>query len=314
MPVDANFRHDRRLLSIAIAYQNEELIADEAFPIVQIPGQGTAYEYRKYRVGEAYSVPDTTMGRTSDAREVEHGFDTIESSTKDYGLQEPVPKKEIENAQDGYDPLGMAGEWTMGLVKLDRERRCAGLMFNPNHYPTNQKIVLSGTSKFSDPTSDPVRVITDALDAMVTRANKMILGQKVATALCRHPKIVASFQARTGLDDNAVSLVPLSYLQQLFFNIKIVVGQAHITGGRPNTVTAPTQQRVWGPHIALVRHEPVRLPYSRTFSFTAYSKKVAMKYEDPKIGLEGGTRVKMGEVLEEIICEPNFGFFIEDAA
>lgn len=312
--IDAPFRYDRKLTSIAIAYTNQEYIADEAFPIVQIPGQGSAYTYRKYRIGEAYRVPDTTAGRTSDVREVEHGYDEIEASTKDYGLQEPVPRKDINNAPNGYDPLGMAAEWTMGLVKLDRERRAASRIFSASSYPAAQTQVLSGTSKFSDPASDPIATIVSAIDQMVIPPNKMIWGQQAFTAFRRHPKIVALFQARTGVSDSALGLVPQDFVQQIF-GMRIAVGQAWIGGGRVNVSNlAGTQSRIWGPHLALVRHERIQLPYTRTFSFTAYSKAVGMRYDDPRIGLEGGVRVKVGEMLDEVISEPSFGYFFQDVA
>lgn len=314
----APFRPDRKLTAIAIGYgdQNGKLIADKVSPRTPIPGGGQLYTYRKFRIAESFQVPNTLINRTSDAREVEHGFDEFESKTKDYGLQEPIPRKDIRNAPSNYDPVGVTGEWVMGMVKLDRERRVANMTFDPANYPADNVITLSGLSQFSHPDSQPIQILTRALDRVFMRPNKMVIGEEAFTSLSTNPQIVRSYQGAGGI---SAGIVPVDYIAKMFRLDEILIGSAWLDAmPMARSIVNPANMslsRIWGKHIALLRVEPVTLPFTYTFGCTPVSgSPIGMRYDDPTIGLEGGVRIKMGEILEEIITAPEFGYLIRNVA
>ncbi|MGC3619679.1 phage capsid protein, partial [Pseudomonas aeruginosa] len=78
----------------------------------------------------------------------------------DDGLDAPVPQADIDNAPTNYIPLGLATEQTTNLILLDREARTSRLVFSPKSYAAGNKTTLSGTDQWSDPTCNPLPMIT----------------------------------------------------------------------------------------------------------------------------------------------------------
>jgi hypothetical protein len=310
MALAAPFFYDVTQTAIAIGYQNEEFIADQVLPRVST-GISAKYSWRKYRLEEQITIPDTQIGRTSDANEVEYGYDEIESSTEDYALQTPIPQSDIDNARERRqpDPVGIANEMNMEMIRLDREKRVADLVFNPAIYVPGQKVTLSGTDQWSDPTSEPIEAIIQAMDIPFRRPNIMVIGREGFTALRTHPKIVSAVQA----NDGQSGIVTADAIARLFELEKIVVGTSWYNAN--GTRASVSAARLWGKHCALIRQRPVQLPYTMTFGITAETgTPFAGTYQDPKIGLRGGTRLKVGESVKENICAPEFGYFFENIA
>lgn len=310
-----NYSPDSKLQAIAIGYvpgedDGEELIHELALPTVNLSGKKD-YEYQKYRLSDAYDIPSTAVSRLGSVNRVEFGYDIITSTTKDYGLEDAIPKKEYEDSKGVTS--GPVGEHLMRLVKLDREQRAARIVFNPNTYSPSQILTLAGNSQFSDRlNSDPIGVISNALDNMLAAANTIIMGRIAATSLLTHPQIVASYQGSTGLGTKQGGVIPANYLSVLFPQLKKVgIGAAFVNTGATGRGSM-NLRRMWGNHIALLRNETVKLPYSRTFGFTAYTGAVSGTYFDKSVGLEGGYVVRMGEQLEEVVAEPAYGYLIQN--
>ena len=134
------------LTAIAIAYRNPRLIADEVLPRVPVGLQ--VFKYRKFALADGFTVPDTKVGRTSKPGQVEFGFTEVEASTKDYALDDPIPNADIENAPQGYDPVGRATENITDLIALDREIRVAAAVFNAANYGAVNKVQLAGNDQW----------------------------------------------------------------------------------------------------------------------------------------------------------------------
>jgi hypothetical protein len=62
---------------------------------------------------------------------------------------------------------------TEGL-KLKLEKQCADLAQNPENYPTENKVALSGTSQLSKANSDPLDVIDKAKDKISQTVRSLI--------------------------------------------------------------------------------------------------------------------------------------------
>ncbi|REM27293.1 phage capsid protein, partial [Mycobacterium tuberculosis] len=81
---------------------------------------------------------------------VEFGGTDVTDSTEDYGLDDPVPNKDIKNAQGtNYDPRDAAAERTALLVRMAREKRVADLYFALGTYAASLRTTLAGTSQWS---------------------------------------------------------------------------------------------------------------------------------------------------------------------
>lgn len=294
------------LTAVAIAYKNKAMIADQVLP--RVPVGSRSFKYSAYPIGESFTIPDTKVGRKGKPNQVEFSATEQTASVDDYALDDAIPNDDIESAPANYDPKGRAVEQITNLIELDREVRAANLVFNPANYGTNNKIVLSGSSQFSDPTSDPIKVIMDALDSMVMRPNIMTIGRAAFSALIRHPKIVKAVLGNAG--DSGIAR--REDIAALFELEGVFVGESFINTARKGQPI--NMQRVWGKHLSLIYRD--QLADSRsgtTFGFTAqYGDRVGMEAPDGDIGMRGGIMVRSGESVKELITAPDLGYFIQN--
>ena len=65
------------------------MIADEVLPRATVGGK--LFQYNEYDRKQAFTIPDTRVGRTSKPNEVEFGASRKEASTEDHGLEDPIP-------------------------------------------------------------------------------------------------------------------------------------------------------------------------------------------------------------------------------
>jgi len=304
---NAPFPITPELTAIAIAYRNGRMIADDVLPRVPVGKQ--EFKYWKYDLREGFTVPDTKVGRKSAPNQVEFSATDETSSTEDYGLDSSVPQADIENAPANHDPLGKAAEQTANLILLDRELRCANAVFNNGSYAAGNRTTLSGSSQWSDPDSNPIPTITDALDSVVMRPNIGVLGRRTFTWLRRHPKVVKSYNGNLGDE----GMVPTQFLADLLELEAIYIGEARLNIARPGQ--AANLARVWGPHASFIYRD--RLADTRsgtTFGLTAqWGDRIGGSQYDGDIGLRGGQRVRVGESVKELITARDLGYFFENA-
>lgn len=306
----APFPIDPVLTAIAIAYRNVRLIAESVLPRVPVGVQ--VFKYRKFAKADAFTLPTTFVGRLSQPNRVEFGFEEVEAATRDYALDDAIPQADIDNAPQGYDPVGRAVEGITDLIALDREVRVAAAVFNADNYAADNKVQLAAAdqwNEYAEAASDPIADIMAGLDAMIMRANIMVLGNAVASALRRHPRIVKAYNGSTG----DTGIVPLSFIKDLFELEEVLVGQGWLNTAKKGQ--AATLARVWGNHCALLYRDSLAGTSDRvTYGATAqWGDRVAGSIEDKDIGMRGGQRVRVGESVAEVICANDLGYFIQDA-
>lgn len=305
---NAPFPLDPVLIAIAIGYRNPAYIADLVLPRVPVGKQ--EFKYWRYPVEETFAAPDSEVGRRSAPNEIDLTASELPAATKDFGLDHPVPQADIDNAPANYSPVDRAVRQLTDYILLGREKRVADLVFDAAQYPATNKVALEGTDKFSDfDNSDPVEVISEALDIPLIRPNIMTMGQSVWSKLSRHPKIVKSINGTSG----DTGIVRRQAVAELFEVQNIYVGQHRLNMAKKGQ--AADLQRVWGKHISLSFIDPnADTNGGVTFGFSAqWGTRLSGQESDSKIGMRGGQRVRVGESLKEIIVAPLAGYLIEDA-
>lgn len=310
MPVLAPFPIDELYTGVTLAYRNTSLIADSVLPRVLVGKK--EFKHMAYTRSEAYTVPNTLVGRKGAPNEVDFTASEVPSFTYDYGLDDVVPNDDVTNAPAGYDPLGRAVEGLTDLVLLDREIRVANTIFSAANYPSGYKVTLSGTSQWSDYTnSNPVKAILDALDVPLYRPNKLVLGQSVFTTLRQHPKVVAAVFGTGGNAANG-GMVSKAQLEALF-ELSIDVGSSYLNSAKPGQ--SATMARVWGKHAALLHINPLAdTNRGITFGYTAqFGNRIAGTMAEPKVGLRGAVRVRVGESVRELVAASDVAYYFENA-
>jgi hypothetical protein len=303
----APFPIDAALMAIAIAFGNQRMIADEVLPRSVVGKQ--EFKYLKHAMEEGFTVPDTKVGRKGRPNQVSFSASEETGSTEDYGLDDPIPQVDIDNAPANYNPLGRATEGIMNLVELDREVRVAAKVFNANTYGVNNKVTLAGTDQFNDyVNSDPLGVLTDAMDSMVMRPNVMTIGRSAFSVLARHPQIVKAVHGNAG-DSGIARRRDIADLLELE---ELLVGEAWVNTARKGQAMALA--RTWGKHIALTyRDKTADTRNGVTFGVTAqFGTRIAGSTPDQNIGLRGGQMVRAGESVQEVITAADLGYFVED--
>lgn len=301
------FPTDAKLTAIALAYKNPDvsLIADDVLP--RTPTE-QKFKWREYDLAQGFTVPNTLVGRKSIPNEVEFTATERAGFCEDHGLDDVVPNEDIEAGRaEGFDPLGLATTHLTQLLQLGREQRVASLIFNESTY--EEKTTLSGTSQWSHADSDPIVAINDALDTPIIRPNIAVLGQTTWSKLRRNPRLVRAIR---GTSQDAGMITREEFVS--FFELQaLYVGAGYINQAKRGQAAALT--RVWGPHAAFIyRDRTAGAQAGVTFGFTAqWGAKIAGKIDEPKVGLTGSVRLRVGERVKELVCARHLGAYFQNA-
>lgn len=305
------------LTAISVEYRQARLIGDDVLP--RVPVNAKNFDITVYDKADSYTAPDTSVGPKGQPNQVEFGGSTKSASVGDQALDSPVTNdaiKQWESARAAgltraVSPLIRATQQVTGLVQTRREKRVADLVFNLNSYAaTTNRTTLSGTSQWSDYTnSDPHYAVMTALDNLIIRPNKMVLGRKVMTTLSLHPKVKAAVFGTA----NAQSAVTREQLAALFEIEEVLVGEGWLnTANKGQPVNL---QRIWGNHASFLCIDKMADAESGiTYGYTAqFGERVAGTIEDSDIGMRGGVRVRAGESVGEFVTAQDLGYLFFNA-
>ena len=311
----APFETQTKLTAIAQAVTVAGLIADMVCPRVRT---GYKFTYTTLAEEDLLSIPEVKASRASHLNQVEFGATDATDSVLDYGLEDPVPHRDIDEAQAQevpYDPLALATEATAELVKLAREQRVASLLTTAANYATSHSVTLSGNAQWSHANANPRDVILTALDAPLVRPNTLVFGQAVWTKLRQNPKIVEAIKL-SGAGDQASGIVMREAVAQLFEVDNVYVGQAwHQSAKRGQTNTFA---RLWGKHACAIYIKPGMNARDRMPKFCwtadAMGGMQVGTYEAPERGVNrGSTVVKVSECVKELIAYKSAGYLWRNA-
>ena len=310
------FPIQQELTAIALAYSNRSYIADLVLP--RVPVGSREFKWLQFNRDELFTVPETMVGRKGVPNEVQFGATEVAGFVKDYGLDDLVPNEDLSAAPAGYDPLGRAVEGTSELIALDREKRVADLVFNTATYPAANRATLSGTSQWSDYTnSDPYSAIMAARDGMLMPFNTGVIGRLAWSKLRVHPKITAalapSATGNTGTSNAQGAPATLQAVADLLELDQILVGESWINTAKPGQTASLS--RVWGKHMALLHINPIASIRGNAISFgytAEYGNRVSGSIPEPKVGLRGAQRVRVGESVNEIVAASDVGYYFQN--
>ena len=295
------------LSAIAIKYRQDGLIADSVLPRTPVDRQ--EFVHLTDRIGEWITPPDTLVGRTSSPGMLSSsGQDPTTLATQNQGLDEPVPN---QDAMQGprESALARATQRVMSFVELRREIRVAAIFANAANFAYGT--ILSGTSQWSDPTSDPIGTLLGYLDQPFIRPNILIMGQDVWTKIRQHPKVISAINYYGG--NSGSGIAALEQVAAALEIDRIIVGKGWWNSAAKGQ--SVTKTRVWGKHcIGIYLGQSGGPDSGNTWGYTAqFGNRVAGTYQDPKIGLFGGEWVRAGESVREVVAAPEFGFQLLNA-
>lgn len=204
-------------------YANSEFIATRLAPVVDVP----ARNIRLLRFGkEGFRKLATRRAPGAPILTVQYGYAADPIALQQDALQGLVPVETQEEAArvPGVDMGRQAVAMVMDQLDLGLEIDVAALARNPANYGANNKVALAGTSKWTDPASDP-KVDVDAGREAVRRQvgrypNLLTLGAAPFNAARNHPKVKEQFKY-TSADS-----VTEAMLARYFGVDEVIVGKA----------------------------------------------------------------------------------------
>lgn len=297
--------------AIALAYRNSKLIADDVLP--RIPVGKQEFMYFSYDKRDTLTIPDTTVQRKGKPNQVSFQATEVDGSAKGYGLDDSIPRDDIENAPPNFNPVNHSTEELTNFILLDREKRVSDLVFAAATYAAANRTQLSGNhqwDKFTQADADPIEDITVGLDACILRPNIMVIGRLAWSKIQQNPNICKAVNRTEG----SKGMATRREVADLFELEDILVGEAFLNTAKKGQTAVIA--RVWGKHCALVyRDLTVKTTMGRpTFGFTAeWGGRIAGSWEDKDCGLRGGLRNRVGEYVGEYVMASDLGYFIQDA-
>jgi len=316
------FPVDPTLTAIAIGYRNpaQAMIAPRVLPPVPVTQE--TFKWTEYPIAEAFTLPNTAVGRKGQVPQMEFNGTEKADSVADYGMDAPIPNSDVQAAaaaraegRSTLDPEKLATEQLTGLIELDREVRVATVVQDTNNYAADKKVTLAGTAQLSDfVNSDPVGVISTGFEStLIYRPNTVVMGRAVWNVIRRHKKLINAVKG--GLTEEG--LITKQQFADLFEidMERLLIGEGYVNTA--NKGQAVNLSRVWGKHIELLYIDPSKGSAQDpkiTYGFTAVLEgRVAGSIDDPDIGLQGGRRTRVGERVKELVCAKDVGYQIRNA-
>ena len=275
------------------------------------------FKWTEYTPEQGYTLPDTHVGRRSEPNIVTFGGTERTDSVEDYGLDDPIPQRDLDvfaampkPAGGGLiDPRSMAAMMLTHLILLSREIRVAGKAQDANNFEAANIRALTGGAKWSDyVNSDPFSDLLEAMDKPLVTPNTLIVGQTVWTGLRKNPKFVAQIRKNK---DGAGAVTRQEVAEALELK-QVLVGSGRVNTARKGQ--APNYVRVWGNNATLIHSSQVAAQAMQpTWGWTAqFGTKLAGEIVEPKKGLRGSVTVRVGEQVKEVVAAKGAGYLFQN--
>jgi len=254
------------LTTVAQGYIQANLVGHALFPRVPVEiSGGQILQFGK----EAFKQYSRRRAPGAGTSRITFGYLGNPFTLLNDALEAPVPREYLRDAKvmPGIDLATRAVRLVMSSLALGLEIDQAALALTSSQYDANHQIALTGTAKWSDPTSLPITQIDTYKEAIRTSTginpNTLLLGNPAFLALRTNPQIQNQFKY-TSADSITVEM-----LARAFDIEKVVVGKA-VTASDADVISD-----VWGNNavLAYVPTAPSGLEepsYGYTYTMTGH--------------------------------------------
>lgn len=197
MPALNQTHYPKPLAKVAIAFANQNFIADLAVPKIKVE-----LDTDKYYVygNEKYATPNTLVAHKALPKEIDWAMSLDSYYCKDYGLRELITDKQRKrNTDPGFDLNQQSTEILTSQIKLAKEIRARNLLFTNTNYIAGLRKTLAGAEQFDHANSTPVKLIKQYCQKVITvgkgmKPNLLVMGSSIRDYLTEHPTIVGRLQ------------------------------------------------------------------------------------------------------------------------
>lgn len=299
---------DPILTTIARGYRSQKpAIANALFPIVSVMSR--AGRIMKFDP-DGFKLVGTARAPGANTKRLQFGYGTENFSLVDHRLEGTVPRELQQEAQNGpgIDLASNAVRRVQDVMALEREKSAADLARNPANYAGSNKVTLSGTSQWSNASSDPFANIIGAKEVIRSQTgeepNVLALSPKALTALRTNPKVLDRLSTAT-------DRVPatMAQLAALFEVDEIVKGGALYNN-------AGTLADVWGTDAILAYTTPASMQEMGSPSY-GYTYQLGDGPDVEPGYYENNTATwnyPVSDAYQPVLAGPSAGYLFQNAA
>lgn len=191
-------------------------------PVTKSGGKVIMFTDRDFRIYNTARAPG------SNTKRIDVGYEGVDYALENHSLEGKLPREHLRDANATSPTIKLEQRavrkpWNAMMLELEVQQALTAR--NPESYGVTNKKVLSGSSQWTHPDSDPVADIDEGKDIIraqcAVEPNRLVLGPAAFTALKNHPKIRE--RLRITADGKAVSAAMLA---DLFDLDEVVVGRA----------------------------------------------------------------------------------------
>ncbi|TXT37406.1 MAG: hypothetical protein FD135_3637 [Comamonadaceae bacterium] len=300
---------DPVLTNLAIGYTNFEFVGSVLMPFVDVEKEGGKIPIFGKEHFKLYQTERALRAKSN--RMVPEDVGSVDVALDEHDLEWPIDYR--EDAESAFPLQAQATNTVVSGIRMRHEKMVADMTQDPAKYAAGNKIALSGADCFTDASSDPEGVVSDAIDAVSGKVakdpNTMVIGYATWRVLKRHPQLKAV------LSSTKSRLVKLDDLREIFEIENIVIGRALQTND------AGVTSRMWADNIVLAYVPPAkagsataagapRNPAEPSFGYTLRKKGnpvVDTRLEDGKLEI-----VRNTDIFRPFLLGADAGYLISN--
>lgn len=296
---------DPILTNIVRGFQNNGLIGDNLFPVVNVEKEaGKIPLFGK----EAFLLKNTQRAIRANSNETKGAtISTTPYSMDEHDLSIPMDYREIEESMLPLETYN--AESVMNSLLLAKEKAQADIAQDENTYPNTNKDTLLDNF-FNEPDIDWIEklgnYVSDLKKIILNAPNTLVLPESVWAKIKHHPKLKSYLVVAPTIQNTVPTVQRLAEVLEI---PNILIGNAKYTEDEQ------TFEDIWGNNIILAYVTPPtpmgRNVYQPCFGYTL--RKKGFPYSD-KYQLEGGKiqKVRATDLYDIKIVGPESGFLIKN--
>nr|WP_309594671.1 major capsid protein [Moraxella osloensis] len=221
----ANVVIDQVLTTVVQGFVLAENVGRYLFPTVPVTRSGGKVVMFTER---DFIVYQTQRAKGSNTKRIDIGYEGQPYALELHSLEGKVPRENLRDAEQTAPSIKLgvrAVNKAMRGIMLPLEVQQANIARDPNNYPASNKVAMSGTSQWTDPSSNPVGDIEKGKEVIRqscgTDPNTLVLSPAAFKALKDHPAIAKRLTITA--DGKAITAAMLA---DLFEIDNVVVGKA----------------------------------------------------------------------------------------
>lgn len=236
-PTPSDVHVDSILTRISIAYESNDFIATQIFPIVPVEKQSDYYFI--YPKGPWFRLANLRRGPGAEAVRLDYTVSTGTYFCEVYSAAKGIPDEVRANADAPLRPDVDVTRFLTNQLMRGLEKRVADLVTNPGHWAYSASPAVPWSASNSDPIADVEAARERVVQETGRLPNVMVISYAVWRHLKNHPDLLDRLKYT-----NPTGVITAEQARSLFGVDKLLIGTASLDLSREGE--PPSQQFIWG--------------------------------------------------------------------